>query len=129
MRQATTCCNAELRALPRDRGNARGFGMHAATDKQPDSRLGRGFALGDLRVDPQAGEVVGPGGREQLDPKVMGVLVMLAEHAGHVVSRDDLQARLWPNLVVTGDALSRCLYELRRQLSSASGGEDARVIV
>ena len=103
--------------------------MHAAADKQLDSRLGRGFTLGDLRVDPEAGEVAGPAGREHLDPKVMGVLVMLAEHAGHVVSREDLQARLWPNLVVTGDALSRCLYELRRQLSAASGGEDARVIV
>jgi TolB-like protein/DNA-binding winged helix-turn-helix (wHTH) protein/Flp pilus assembly protein TadD len=103
--------------------------MHAAADKQLDSRLGRGFTLGDLRVDPEAGEVAGPAGREHLDPKVMGVLVVLAEHAGHVVSREDLQARLWPNLVVTGDALSRCLYELRRQLSAASGGEDARVIV
>ena len=53
----------------------------------------------------------------------MDVLVVLAENAGHVVLREDLLARLWPNLVVTDDALSRCLYELRRQLSHAGGDE------
>ena len=65
----------------------------------------------------------GPGGAEKLDPKVMDVLVMLAEHAGQVVSRDDLLARIWPDVVVTDEVLSRCIYELRRQLSQAAGDE------
>ncbi len=87
------------------------------------------FRIGELRVDAQAGEVTGPAARVQLDPKVMGVLVMLAERTGQVVSRDDLLARLWPDVVVTDDALSRCLYELRRQLGIASGGEAARALI
>lgn len=91
--------------------------------------LSGGFRLGDLQVNPQAGDVTGPGGRVQLDPKVMGVFAMLAEHAGQVVSREDLHARLWPNVVVTDDALSRCLYDLRRQLATAGGSDAHRALV
>ena len=48
---------------------------------------------------------------------------MLARNAGQVVLREDLLARLWPNAVVTDESLSRCIYELRRQLSLAGGDE------
>lgn len=53
----------------------------------------------------------------------MDVLLLMARHAGHVVLREDLLAQLWPNQVVTDDALTRCFYELRRQLSLAGGSE------
>jgi len=67
--------------------------------------------------------VSGPGGTVILDPKVMGVLVELAAGAGRVVSRDELLSTLWPDTVVTEDALTRCVYELRRQLAQAGGDE------
>ena len=54
--------------------------------------LEKGFGLEELRVDPQSGEVSGPGGREELDRKVMDVLLYMARHAGHVVAREDLLA-------------------------------------
>jgi len=82
-----------------------------------------GFRLGPLSIDPKAGEARGPGGTQQLDPKVMGVLVVLAEKPGEVVLRSDLLDRLWPNVVVTDEVLSRCIYELRRQLSQAAGDD------
>jgi TolB-like protein/DNA-binding winged helix-turn-helix (wHTH) protein len=88
-----------------------------------------GFRIGALQVNPQEGEVTGPGGAQRLDPKVMGVLVMLAERAGHVIPREELMGRLWPNVVVSDDALTRCLYELRRQLAQAGGNDDYRAMV
>jgi TolB-like protein/DNA-binding winged helix-turn-helix (wHTH) protein/Tfp pilus assembly protein PilF len=88
-----------------------------------------GFQLGELRIEPRTGEVTGPGGREKLDPRVMGVLVMLAQHAGQVVPREDLSARLWPDTTVTDDALSRCIYELRRQLSQAGGNLQSKALI
>jgi TolB-like protein/DNA-binding winged helix-turn-helix (wHTH) protein len=91
--------------------------------------LAQGFALGELQVEPQAGEVVGPGGRQQLDPKVMGVLRVLAEQPHQVVSREVLLSRLWPNVVVSDDALTRCLSELRRQLRLAGGSERYRSMI
>lgn len=63
-----------------------------------------------------------------LDPKVMGVLVELAASAGQVLSRDELLAKLWPDAVVTEDALTRCVYELRRQLAQAGGDERYRTM-
>jgi len=91
--------------------------------------LEQGFALEALRIEPLTGRVTGPGGREKLDPKVMDVLVQMAGHAGQVVLRDDLLTRLWPNVVVTDDALTRCFYELRRQLSRAGGDDRYRALI
>ncbi len=111
-----------------NRVNPRGCRMTAA-DTTTGAKFVRGFRLGDLRVDPQTGDVEGPGRRVQLDPKVMGVLAMLAERAGQVVPREDLISRLWPDVVVTDDALSRCLYDLRRELAAAGGSEEYRALV
>ena len=91
--------------------------------------LEKGFGLEELRVDPQSGEVSGPGGREELDRKVMDVLLYMARHAGHVVAREDLLATLWPDAVVTDDALTRCFYELRRHLSHAGGDDRYKALV
>ncbi len=90
------------------------------------STLEKGFSLEGLRVMPPTGEVAGPGGVAKLDPKVMAVLVLMAENAGQVMLRDDLVARLWPHAVVSDDALTRCFYELRRQLAHAGGSERYR---
>lgn len=81
------------------------------------------LCLGDFTVDPAAGEMVGPAGREQLDPKVMQVLVVLARHAGSVVPRHELLEQVWPGVVVGDDVVSRCIYQLRRHLKQA-GGDD-----
>ncbi|HXV41168.1 MAG TPA: winged helix-turn-helix domain-containing protein, partial [Steroidobacteraceae bacterium] len=88
-----------------------------------------GFRLEALTIEPSTGEVTGPAGREKLDPKVMGVLVQLAVRAGHVVSREDLHEHLWPDAVVTDDALTRCIHELRRHLERAGGGERYRAMI
>lgn len=77
--------------------------------------------LGDLSLDPATGELVGPAGRERLDPKVMQVLVVLAAHAGEVVSRQALLEQVWPGVIVGDDAVSRCIYQLRRHLRQAGG--------
>jgi len=100
-----------------------------AADTRTGAKSGSEFRLGDLRVDPQTGDVTGPGCRVQLDPKVMGVLAILAERAGQVVPREELISRLWPDVVVTDDALSRCLYDLRRKLAAAAGSDEYRALV
>ncbi|MGH8242195.1 MAG: winged helix-turn-helix domain-containing tetratricopeptide repeat protein [Steroidobacteraceae bacterium] len=91
--------------------------------------LEQGFRLEEVFVDPTTGAVSGPGGREQLDAKVMAVLVFVARNAGQVVPRETLLAELWPGVVVTDDALTRCFYELRRQLSRAGGDTKYRNLI
>lgn len=89
----------------------------------------QGFRLDALCIEPRTGIVTGPGGRERLDPKVMDVLVLMAGRAGQVVLREDLLAALWPNVVVTDDALTRCFYELRRHLGRAAGDERFHTLI
>ena len=102
--------------------------MNAPAVDPAEKALERAFRIEGLTIDPRDGEASGPGGREKLDPKVMDVLLMLARNAGQVVLREDLLARLWPNAVVTDESLSRCIYELRRQLSLAGGDDRYRVM-
>jgi adenylate cyclase len=97
--------------------------MAEQADISPGLAFESGFRLDQVKVQPTTGVVTGPGGREKLDPKVMDVLVMLAQRAGRVVMREDMLSRLWPDSVVTDESLSRCIYELRRQLTLAGGDE------
>src|SRR5262245_573574 len=79
------------------------------------------FSLGSLRVRPSSREVSADNASEQLEPRVMQVLVALANRRGEVVSRDDLIAQCWDGRVVGEDAVNRCTGRLRK-LSQAHGG-------
>ena len=103
--------------------------MNTRPQRRADSDLEQGFRIGELRVDPPAGELTGTGGTRQLDLKVMAVLVYMAKRAGHVVTRDELHSALWPGVVVGEDALSCCFYELRRELSLAGGSDEFKALI
>jgi adenylate cyclase len=56
-------------------------------------------------------------GREiALRPKTFAVLTYLAARPGKLVSKEELFAAVWPNLVVTDDTLVQSIGELRRAL-------------
>ena len=59
-----------------------------------------------------------------LRPKTFAVLHCLADNCGRLVSKEELFAAVWPNLVVTDDALVQSVGELRRAL----GDDGARLI-
>src|SRR5512147_1135452 len=59
-----------------------------------------------------------------LRPKTFAVLHYLVENVGRLVSKDELFAAVWPNLVVTDDALVQSIGELRRAL----GDDGSRLI-
>ncbi|MEO8433005.1 MAG: winged helix-turn-helix domain-containing protein [Acidobacteriota bacterium] len=86
---------------PRERTNGGAFG--------PD-----GFAIGDRTVQPDLNRVIAPGRTFQLEPKVMGVLLRLAERWGEVVSKDELFETVWSGTHVTEDVLTRAVGELRK---------------
>src|SRR5438105_6122913 len=78
------------------------------------------FSLGELRVRPSLRELERGGARQQLEPRVMQVLVALAAAEGAVVSRDDLIARCWEGRIVGDDAINRCISILR-EIAETSG--------
>ncbi len=79
------------------------------------------FAIGEWRVDPAANELARTGAAVRVEPKVMQVLLQLAERAGAVVSRDQLLDAVWPGVVVGDEALTQTIIKLRRAL-----GDDPR---
>lgn len=89
----------------------------------PATLAGRAaFALGHTTIDPASRCVRGPGGAAMLEPRVMQVLVALAEQAGEVVTRSDLVRRCWGVQFVGDDALNRAVAEVRRVARGAAAG-------
>src|SRR5262245_9313367 len=78
------------------------------------------FSLGILRIRPASHEVVGPQGTEALEPRVMQVLVALAQRRGQVVAREELSERCSAGRVVGDDAISRCIVKVRKLAETTS---------
>lgn len=76
--------------------------------------------LGALTIEPGHRRVSWPGGERILEPRVMQVLVALAEADGAVVGRDDLVARCWDGRIVGENAINRVI-SLLRDLAADSG--------
>ena len=79
------------------------------------------FRLGNWIVDPAANRIRRGEVESRLEPKVMSVLLLLAERHGRVVSRSDLEDWAWPRMLVTDEAVTNTLIKLRKAL-----GDDAR---
>lgn len=78
--------------------------------------------LGAARVRPGLRRIEGPNAVVPIEPRVMQVLVTLAEAEGQVVSREQLNAVCWNGQVVGDDALNRAVREVRRALDAAGAG-------
>ncbi len=76
--------------------------------------MGEKFQLGPWLVEPSLNTVSRNGTTVQLEPKVMAVLVCLAEHHGEAVSKENLLKTVWPDTFVGEGVLTRSIFELRQ---------------
>jgi len=72
------------------------------------------FLLGDWLVQPSLNLVSRDGVSTRLEPKVMQVLVCLADHAGEVISKEQLIARVWSDTFVADQVLTHAIWQLRQ---------------
>jgi DNA-binding winged helix-turn-helix (wHTH) protein/tetratricopeptide (TPR) repeat protein len=73
------------------------------------------FRIGSLAVVPALRHVKGLNSRaETVEPRVMLVLVALAQADGATVSRDDLVEQCWNGRIVGDDSINRVISKLRR---------------
>ena len=72
--------------------------------------------IGDWCVNPASGQISRDGQAARLEERAMRLLLCLAEHAGEVVSIDDLLSQVWCGVVVTSDSVYQAVASLRRQL-------------
>ncbi len=92
--------------------------MQAAEQEQ--SVMKKGFLLGEWTVEPLAGCVSKPGQRLHVEPKLMDVLLCLVAADGETVSRDQLLSQVWQGVVVSEEALTRAISELRSLLGDTA---------
>lgn len=84
------------------------------------------FYVADWLVDPRSNRVSRGDESHRVEPKAMQVLIHLASNAGKVVTREELEARVWTNMVVGPDALTNAVIKLRRALDDKA--RDSRII-
>lgn len=79
------------------------------------------FHIANWYVDIDANRIHNGEQDIKLESKVMALLVYLAKHQGAVISRNQLEADVWTDRVISYDALTSCITRLRRVL-----GDDSR---
>src|SRR5215472_2807185 len=81
-----------------------------------------GFRFGVFEVDLQAGEVRKQGQKIKLQEKPFQTLVVLLEHAGELVTREQLRERLWPadTFVQFDDNLNTAVKRVREALGDSA---------
>ena len=84
------------------------------------------FYLENWIVRPRRGCIERGGEVIYIHPKPMAVLECLADANGEVVTRDELFEIVWPGIIVTEDALTQCIAELRKAFGDSA--KESRII-
>ena len=80
------------------------------------------FTVGLAAVSPSSRTIAGPGGTADVEPRVMQVLVVLADAAGEVVTRGTLFDRCWGGVYVGDDSLNRTIGAIRKLAAEIAAG-------
>jgi transcriptional activator of cad operon len=74
------------------------------------------LCIGAWRVSPASGHISQNRVTSRVEVRTMRLLLCLAEHAGEVVSIDDLLNQVWPDVTVAPDSVYQAVTSLRRLL-------------
>lgn len=85
----------------------------------------RGYVFGPFRLELPAVVLYRGTQRVLLPPKALDLLQRLVASPGEVLTREALQAALWPDVVVEEGNLSKLVFHLRRTLGAAPELADA----
>lgn len=94
-----------------------------ALDNDPDAPdlASRPFRVAGWTVEPASNRLQGEGTEVRLEPRVMALLVCLAQRPGEPVAREEIERQVWGRAVVGYDALTSSIIKLRKAL-----GDDSR---
>jgi DNA-binding winged helix-turn-helix (wHTH) protein/TolB-like protein/tetratricopeptide (TPR) repeat protein len=82
----------------------------------------REYKIGRFTLQPYR-ELLGPDGPVPVKPKALAILSVLAEADGALVTKDELVAAVWPNVIVEDNAIQAHVASLRKTL-----GDDAELL-
>ena len=81
-------------------------------------RDGKIYEFGHYRLNLMEKVLERDGVEVSLTPKAFEVLVSLVENSGHLVGKDELLARIWPDTIVEEGNLSVIICRLRKALGA-----------
>src|SRR3954453_9558406 len=84
------------------------------------SLTSRLLAFGEFRIDSQNHLLLKSETPIALTPKAFEVLMLLVQHNGEVVSKDELMQAVWPNSFVEESNLTQTVFMLRKALGETS---------
>ena len=82
------------------------------------------YRFGAFTLDTSNWSLLKSGIARELRPKSFEVLCYLVRHPGRIITKDELLAANWPDVVVTEDSLTRCVSDIR----SALEDHDLRIV-
>jgi len=90
--------------------------MNASAEEPID----QGFFIAEWFVEPETCRIRNQDTPVHLEPKVMDLLVYLAQHPGQVHSREDLLDHVWNGVVVSDEALTNAIIKLRKAFNESA---------
>src|SRR6185369_12307367 len=80
----------------------------------------RKYEFGRFQLDPDERVLLRDGEPVPLPPKIIDTLIVLVENAGHIVDKDQLIGRVWPDSFVEDGSLTKNISVLRRMLGDVT---------
>lgn len=84
----------------------------------------RTFRFGEYELFPEERLLERSGERVKLTPRVLDALVLLVAEHGHIVAKETLLQKLWPNSFVEENNISQAISSLRKSLGHQPNGSD-----
>src|SRR5260370_18789320 len=81
------------------------------------------YEFGAFRLDVAERFLARNGERISLAPKAFDTLLILVQHGGHVLTKDELIKTLWPDSFVEENNLTQQISQLRRALGEGTDGQ------
>ena len=80
------------------------------------------FEFAGHTLDIERGRLQRGGMEVSLRPKSFALLNYMLEHAGRVISKDELVEAIWPDISVSDDSLTQCMKDIRKALGPEGEG-------
>jgi TolB-like protein/DNA-binding winged helix-turn-helix (wHTH) protein/tetratricopeptide (TPR) repeat protein len=84
---------------------------------KPEQAATRRWLFAGAVLDERSLTLTVDGKIQALDPKPLEVLLHMLNHAGEIVTKDELLAAVWPGRIISDSALTSCVARLRDGLS------------
>ena len=102
-------------------GEFLGWDASRSAPARPEPASPDVFQFNRCRLDARSRELTRAGKLVAIEQRAFNLLLYLIEHRDRAVSKEELHEAIWPRMILTESALTRCVMKVRRAI-----GDDPR---